>query len=191
MAGILISIGGTVYLRCENRIVGAVLFAVALIGICFRGYALYTGKVGYLAVKCNKKDILDVLLALVGNLIGCTVGGLVLGWAVNGLSDAAVAVCAAKLAVPAAQFFVRALFCGILMYLAVSLYKEKNTVIGIFFCIPTFILCGFEHSIANMFYFSAASQFTLQMLLYQVIAVIGNGVGGMLLPLMQRIGKGK
>ena len=49
-AGILIGIGGTVFLACENKIVGAVLFSVALLCICLRGYALYTGKIGFIVV---------------------------------------------------------------------------------------------------------------------------------------------
>lgn len=49
-AGILIGIGGAVFLASENRVIGAILFSVALICICAKGYSLYTGKVGYLAI---------------------------------------------------------------------------------------------------------------------------------------------
>ena len=34
IAGILIGIGGSVYLACDNKYVGAVLFSVALLCIC-------------------------------------------------------------------------------------------------------------------------------------------------------------
>ena len=43
IAGILISIGGAVYLAVENKIAASVLFTVALLCICLRGYNLYTG----------------------------------------------------------------------------------------------------------------------------------------------------
>lgn len=45
-AGLLIAIGGSVFLSCENRYIGAMLFSVALLCICYRGYYLYTGKIG-------------------------------------------------------------------------------------------------------------------------------------------------
>ena len=48
-AGIMIAIGGSVFLACDNKYVGAVLFSVALLCICYLGYYLFTGKIGYLA----------------------------------------------------------------------------------------------------------------------------------------------
>ena len=47
-AGLLVGIGGAVFLACESRIAGAVLFSVALVGICLLGLSLFTGRVGYL-----------------------------------------------------------------------------------------------------------------------------------------------
>lgn len=44
LAGLMISIGGYVYLGCENRVVGAVFFTVGLITITLFGFDLYTGK---------------------------------------------------------------------------------------------------------------------------------------------------
>ena len=46
-AGVFIGIGGTVFLSCENRYVGAVLFSVGLLAICCMGLFLFTGRVGY------------------------------------------------------------------------------------------------------------------------------------------------
>ena len=45
-SGIMVGIGGTVYLSCESKVVGAVLFSVALLVICMLGIYLYTGKIG-------------------------------------------------------------------------------------------------------------------------------------------------
>ena len=57
LAGILISLGGAVFIACYNpeiaymRYVGAFLFSLALLCICMRGYALYTGKIGLIIEK--------------------------------------------------------------------------------------------------------------------------------------------
>ena len=73
------------------------------------------------------------------------------------------------------------------MYLAVSIYRDKKTVVGILFCVPVFILAGFEHSIANMFYFAAAESFSLDTVVYILVVVLGNTIGGMLLPLLAMV----
>ena len=76
------------------------------------------------------------------------------------------------------------------MYMAVSIYKEKNSPLGILFCIPTFILCGFEHSIADMFYLSAGVAFTaeyiLKALLFIALAICGNAVGAIFIALFDK-----
>ena len=79
----------------------------------------------------------------------------------------------------------RGIFCGILMYMAVSIYRDKQTISGILFCVPVFILAGFEHSVANMFYFGAAGMFfSMESIIYLAIVVLGNTIGGMLMPVL-------
>ena len=84
------------------------------------------------------------------------------------------------------QTLFRGFFCGVLMYVAVWVYREKKTVVGILFCIPVFILSGFEHSIADMFYFSlAGTVFQGRSLLFLLLVVLGNSLGGLFIPCLQ------
>ena len=46
MAGIMIAIGGTIFLSMEDKIIGAILFSIGLFIIVTRDLNLYTGKVG-------------------------------------------------------------------------------------------------------------------------------------------------
>ena len=48
LAGVMVSVGGTVLLSVDNRYIGAALFSIALLVICYFGFNLYTGKVGFL-----------------------------------------------------------------------------------------------------------------------------------------------
>ena len=190
-AGILISIGGCVFLACAGdgmKWLGAILFAVALLCICIKGYSLFTGKVGYL-VNDHSADYWKVVAtSLIGNAIACCGVGLIIAYAMPHLSATAAGICAAKLEQEVLSIIVRAILCGVLMYMAVSIYKEKGTYAGIFFCVPVFILAGFEHSIANMFYFAVAGEFfTVQGLIYLAIVVLGNSIGGMMMPLLAMI----
>ena len=190
-AGIMIAIGGSVFLACENRYIGAILFSVALLSICLKGYSLFTGKVGSLPENHSREAVKILLCGLLGNIISTVLLGFVVSFANPALGEAAKVICEAKLSQEALQTFIRAFFCGVLMYMAVSTYREKNTLAGIFFCVPVFILSGFEHSIANMFYFGASGIINLDSVIYLAIVVIGNSVGGMAMPILNILGKGE
>ena len=193
LAGILIAIGGSVFLASYgdgslvSRTIGAVFFSVALLCICYKGYSLFTGKVGYIPEKHDGNAFSVLLWGLLGNAIATILIGLALREAMPSLGVPAELICTAKLAQEWWQTLVRAIFCGMLMYLAVSIYRDKNTTSAIFFCVPVFILAGFEHSIANMFYFGAAGMVDLDSVRYLAIVILGNSIGGMLLPSLSMI----
>lgn len=190
-AGIMISIGCAVYLACSAKgelgtYVGAVFFAVALLTICIKGYSLFTGKVGYIPENHSKDAVSTLLLGLFGNAIATCLFGYLLSLAIPNMGERANVICTAKLTQEFWQTFIRAIFCGVLMYVAVSIYREgeHGKMSGIFFAVPAFILSGFEHSIANMCYFGASGIVSFEAFLYIVIVILGNAVGGMLLPLV-------
>lgn len=185
-AGLAISLGGAVYLACENRYIGALLFSVALLSICFKGYYLYTGKVGYIVESHKAADFASLGACLAGNAVATLAFGALIAYALPKLGESAEAMCTVKLAVPLLSVFIRAFFCGVLMYLAVSIYKEKNSALGILFCVPVFILSGFEHSVADMFYFGTALIYSPGSLLFIVTVVAGNSLGGTALPLISK-----
>ena len=190
-AGIMIAIGGSVFLSCENRYIGAILFSVALLCICLKGYSLFTGKVGYLPENHSKEAVKILLCGLLGNIVSTILLGYAVSFANPALGEAAKVICEAKLSQEALQTFVRAFFCGVLMYMAVSTYREKGTLAGIFFCVPVFILSGFEHSIANMFYFGASGIINMDSVIYLAVVIAGNSVGGMAMPILNILGKGE
>ena len=171
-----IGIGGFVYLGCEVRWVGAVLFSIGLFTVFTFGLDLYTGKVGY-AVENDRSYIPYLLLVIVGNFVGCLALGLALP------SDAAEALAQAKLDDPDyIRVFFKGVFCGVLMFIAADYYKTRKKYLATFICVPVFILAGFEHSIADMFYFCAGGQFTLGALAFIIVVILGNAVGGIIIP---------
>ncbi len=191
LAGIMISIGGCVYLSCDDKYIGAVLFSVALLSICYKGFALFTGKVGYIVDSHDRESVSELLFSILGNAIATVICGYMVIYAIPALSEKANAICSLKLTQAPLQTFIRGLFCGILMFLAVNIYRENKTVMGILFCVPVFILSGFEHSIANMFYFALSEIVSLKAFIYLLIVIIGNSAGGILIPLLCKIGKGR
>lgn len=185
-AGILISIGGSVFLSCDNRYVGAILFSVALLCICMKGYLLFTGRVGFMPQSHTKDDWNALLSGLLGNAVGTIVFGYLVAFAVPAIGPAAKTICESKLAQTVPQALIRALMCGVLMYLAVSIYREQKSLAGIFFCVPVFILSGFEHSIADIFYFAASGIRSFRAFGYLVLIIAGNAAGGVLLPFIRK-----
>ncbi len=190
LGGLMIAIGGCVYLNVGGGIVGAFFFAVALVSICYKGFGLYTGRVGYLPEKFSKDELAGLGMTLLGNVIGTfLVGGLVSVTMGDGMGAVADSLAVSKLATPWYLTLLRAVLCGVLMYLAVSIYRERNTITGIVFCVPAFILAGFEHSIADMFYFAASSYRGFDVLGLLLLIVVGNAIGGMMIPLLLRLGQ--
>lgn len=194
-AGTLIALGGGVFLGCRDagddpiwQIAGAVFFSVALLCICYRSYALYTGRVGFLIEKHDREAVSVLLLGLVGNLVAALLWGLAVRYAIPTAGTTAEVLAAAKLTQSFPQTLIRATLCGLLMYVAVVIYRDNRSIVAILFCVPTFILAGFEHSIADFFYFAAAGEFSGRMWLFTMAALLGNSLGAWLLPLLSRVG---
>ncbi len=186
-AGCMIGIGAAVFLSCENKVVGAVLFAVGLMAICQLGMMLFTGKIGYIVNAHTKLDVLQTLFCLIGNAIGTCISGLVIGLCRPALPAVAAAMTDTKLTQPLHLVFLSAIFCGMLMYTAVAIYKEKGSIAGIVYCVPVFILCGFEHSIADMAYFWIGRNGGLYAVIFTIVVILGNTVGGCVIPVFKRL----
>ena len=187
LAGLMVSIGGTVLLSVENRVIGSALFCVALLAICLFGFNLYTGKVGFLLGDHSPAALRITFLGLLGNFLGTLATGLLIAAALPALRGAALAACEKRLTQLPLQTFLRGAFCGVLMYVAVWIYRERKSVLGIFLCIPVFVLSGFEHSIADMFYFAVAGPYTLRSAVFLLLVVLGNSAGGLLIPAIQAL----
>lgn len=184
-AGILISIGGIAYLAIDNKIVGSFIFSFGLLTVCMYSFNLYTGKVGYILV--NKLSYLkELFISLLGNFIGTLlVGNIMRLTRFKNYIDTAKNIVNIKLNDNILSIFILAIFCGMIMYIAVNNYKKEKNVIGkymtIFMGVMAFILCGFEHCVANMFYFSIAGVYSLKVFYYLLIMILGNSLGSIII----------
>ncbi len=191
LAGVAIGIGGVLYLSVEDKVVGALLFTVGLYTVCVHGLNLYTGKVGYLVNKHASEwadYLIELLVIWTGNLAGTyLVAYAVLETRICGISHTAEVLCEAKTEDSIASLFLLAIFCGLLMYAAVEGYQAAKHPAILFMGVAAFILCGFEHCIADMFYFSLAGAWSMHTLLCILAITAGNSLGGMLIPLCKKI----
>ena len=178
IGGFLIGFGGTVYLNMDNKIVAAFLFGLGLFTIINFELNLYTGKIGYL----SKENWREILLTLIGNFIGTNLFAfLVLQTRLAGkLKEVVAPAVELKLSDNLLSTFILAIFCGILMSIAVGTCQKLPNILGtlaVFLCVAVFILAGFEHCVANMFFFALSSS-PADYLLTLLVAIAGNSLGG-------------
>lgn len=187
-AGMSIAIGGTVYLSTDNKIVASLLFSVGLYIIVLNGLYLYTGKIGYFVEQTDKKAYLGMLFfTWLGNFAGTWGAAMLLQMTkLRSLTVAAASVSSAKLEQPPISALILSIFCGVLMYAAVDGFKNSKNPLILFVCVSVFILCGFEHCVANMFYFSMGNAWSLKAFLYILLMTLGNSIGGMIIPQAKR-----
>lgn len=190
MTGFAIGIGGVAYLSCDNKYLGAFLFGTGLFVILSFGFNLFTGKVGY-AVVNKPAYIIDLIVIWLGNLAGtAAMGGMILCTRASGIGEKAAALCETKLADTPLSIFILAIFCGMLMFIAADGYKSIENPVGkmlaIFLPVMAFILSGYEHCIANMFYYTIGRAWSLNALGYLLIMTLGNAVGGMFIPFVRK-----
>lgn len=184
----MIAIGGTVFLSIENKVIGASLFSIGLFGVLIYNLNLYTGKIGYLITNFNLKYIKELIITLIGNFIGACSVGFILRYTriYDKIYEKSLILANTKLNDNILSIFILSIFCGLLMYFAVNGFK-KQTDFGkylvVYLGVAVFILCGFEHCIANMYYFSVADIWSLKTLGYTGIMVLGNSIGSFIIPL--------
>ena len=191
-SGLCIGLGGTVYLSCDNKILGAFLFGLGLFTILNFGFNLFTGKVGYFV---NNKPSYWGFLGIVwlGNFAGTFLFAKMMSVTRYGatLQAKANALCLVKDGDGIASLLVLGIFCGMLMFIAADGFKTIENQVGkivtVFLPVMVFILSGFEHCIADMFYFSLAGDFSPTMLKSLAVITVGNSIGGGLIPLMQKL----
>lgn len=184
LAGLAISIGATVNLACDNRYMGAFLFSVGLFCVCSFRWDLFTGKVPYARTR---EEWVRLPLIWVGNILGAFIGGTVIAMSKlsTGTFDGVFRLVTGKLNTNPIELFFSAICCNVLIYIAVEGYKTIGDVVGkylsIIFCVMVFILCGFDHCIADAAYAAMAGCSILYATPLILTATIGNAAGGLLI----------
>lgn len=194
IGGMMIGIGGCVSLSCDNKYVGAALFSLGLFAIIQFSFGLYTGKIGYVPLR-KPAYLWECLFTLAGNVLGTFIDAVLLRQ--TRVSAALIEKASASVAVKTGDSlisaFILAVFCGLLMFTAVENARLSNAagghvekVVGTLLCIMVFILCGFNHCVADMFYIFLTGTLG-EAAAYLPVVIVGNSVGGMLLPLLKKL----
>lgn len=196
LSGFIVCIGCSVYMNCESKALGAILFSFGLFVIIVFRLGLFTGKAGYMAVR-EADYMIDVFVTLAANFAGNIAGSIFLSATRFGDEYARKAsdILNPKFQDNSLSTFVLAFFCGILMYIAIEGFercaKSKNyigTTLSIIMPVMIFVFCSFNHCIAD-FAFFAISRFYMakSAMRYFPLVITGNALGGMMLPFCKKL----
>lgn len=198
LAGVAIGIGGLLYVLMTaafsgdllelGKILGSILFAVGLFLVCTFYLSLYTGKIGLIyEKKQDKLFYISLPIMLIGNLGGALFFGFVsyLIFKDTSVYNAALNAANSRLALNAPLDYVstciKSFLCGVCVYLAVKAFnlnrlKPLGIILLVFF-VFLFVYCGFQHCIANMFYFGMANTYCIELIINLVLVIIFNSLG--------------
>ena len=199
LAGLAIGLGGFLFVLLKTfvpgeygKILSSIIFAVGLFLVCFFGLSLYTGKIG---LVFEEKKELKFYLSLPVMIIGNAIGAIGLGFicylifkdtdlfttAVNATTSRTAQFDDIKSFEPFLATLIKGAACGLCVYFAVKSYafgKIKNGgVILLVFFVFLFVYFGFEHCIANMFYFSMANMWTAGAFINIGLVILANSIG--------------
>ena len=195
LAGLAIGLGGFLYILMIHfvpgelgKVLGSLLFAVGLFTVCTFSLHLYTGKIGLVYEKRQTNTFYICLpIMLIGNAIGAIGLGYICYFAFRNLDIFQVALNTANARLSFNSFddylscCIKSLLCGLCVYLAVKSFAYKRiSIIGTLLLIIfvfIFVYCGFQHCVANMFYFGFANSWMWQTAVDLVLCILFNSIG--------------
>jgi len=192
LAGGAIALGGIANICSSNKIVGSLFFCIGLFLVLVNDLNLFTGKICYL-LDNPSEYLFKLFLIYAGNFLGAVLVGTVVGYIdkfdklllsfSSGLQD--------RISAPWWQILLLGVLCNIMIYIAVDGYKNRDKewkkVLSLIFGVSVFVLCGFEHSVADMFYLSAAGIWSIDGVKFIAIVTAGNILGGLLIPCFNKL----
>jgi nitrite transporter NirC len=163
---LILTIGGSLSAAAPAavRLLMGICFGGALTFVIFAGSELFTGSnlVLTVAVLSKRARLQQLLANWIWTWIGNLLGSLLIAFLAvrSGLLDAdpiksfILAFVEKKMHIPPDQLIIRAILANWLVCLAVWMCartrSDTSKILLIWWCMFTFITCGFEHSVANM-----------------------------------------
>jgi len=160
------SVAGTT-LANAGKLLSAIVFPAGLAMILLAGGELFTGNCMIMMSVLDKQVKLPAMFknwffVYLGNFIGSiivvliTVYGGTYSLFGNAAAVTAISTAVAKVSQPFLDMMLRAVFCNFLVCIAVFMSFAAKDVVGkvaaLFLPIMLFVLSGYEHSIANMYF---------------------------------------
>lgn len=145
-AGIAIGVAGFCYLAIGG-VVGAIVFSFGLLTVLGYKLKLFTGTAGFI----EPKNFPELLVILVGNIVGCLTIALMTRMSMLPLQETVKEIMEGRLAAGPLRCGVLAIGCGFVMTTVVTFAREKH-FLPLLLGVPLFIFSGFPHCLVDAFY---------------------------------------
>lgn len=184
LAGLVIGIGCIANMAVGRGVLGAFLFSIGLLLILTKEYKLYTGVVPYATFDFD--SITYVIFVWCWNVLGGMTAAVIGMFARPDLVEVAKTISVAKMK-ESWRIVLLSILCNFMIYFAVESYRKIKHQVGkylmVILCVMIFVLCGFEHSIANVTYLLMGCDAVGVLGFWQILfsCTIGNAVGGILI----------
>lgn len=169
LAGMFIAFAGaasTIAGAAVNKLAAACVFPAGLAMVVVAGSELFTGDNLMIISLLDKKItagrmLLTLLVVYFGNYLGAWLVALlaVCSGALGPFAESVAATAAAKASLPFGEALIRGVLCNALVCVAVWMAAAAKDVpgkiLGLYFPILVFVLSGYEHCVANMYYLPA------------------------------------
>ena len=179
----------------DGRIVGSLLFSLGMFVILAFEMKLFTGLIPKIP-HTNPKSYWQLPVCLIGNFVGVYLVFILVSQTLyaDKIILAGANLIGSKLNLEnwSLSALSSGILCGILITLSIlsvdhSHKKGLSANVGVMFPIIVFVFCGFDHSIANMFYFYCLKESSLRVVGYIFLTILGNLIGGIILPLVLKL----
>ena len=195
LAGLAIGLGGFLYILMVRyvegelgKILGALLFAVGLFLVCTFRFSLYTGKIGLIYEKKQTKEFyISLPIMLIGNAVGAFLLGYICYFifrntdVLNTVNNTCLVRTSLNTYNDYFACIVKSILCGLCVYLAVYAFnKNRLKPVGVtllVFFVFLFVYSGFQHCIANMFYFGFGNHINAYTFINLTLCIVGNSIG--------------
>lgn len=169
LAGFSIGIAAICFLK-GGQLVGAALFSFGLSAVVYSKWPLYTGMAGFFRTRREFLELWPILLANVAGTAAATLMAIDMN-----LSETASALVEIRMNRGFAGCLLPAVGCGFIMSVSVK-YARKGQWIPLLLGIPTFVMCGFPHCVADIAYYCVSPR-GVEMLWPWLGTVAGNFIG--------------
>lgn len=162
------------------------MFSVGLMSVILFRYKLFTGKAGLLTTK--EISLWELIRIWFGNFVGVCFISLVVSFSpfTEEIMQKSMVIMQAREAAGYIPSVLLAIPCGMLMYMAVSAKDNPMQLLYVGMCVVAFIMCGFYHCVADMFY-TVAGALNRHQWLNLLCVTGGNLIGCNLIPIVKQI----
>ena len=181
------ALGNLVAIANGEKLLGSIFFSFGLFFTVLFSLKMYTGMT-YNLVKFKLRDWYKLVTCFIGNALGvffiCFLARhTTLGEDITLLSES---IMANKFKVGYLNAFCSSILCGILIDVSIRSYsiapsKGLSGSVGVMLPVIIYVYLGLDNSVANWNYIFLANSWTTECLIYVILTIIGNIIGGVFL----------